>query len=52
MAKEMNHAAESGAERAEDGPFDYRPECDEEKRRLEALKCHDTGGQNGVYPRE
>lgn len=51
MSKEQNHAADSGAERAEKGPFDYRPECDEEKRRLEALKSHDQGGQKDIYPR-
>lgn len=48
-SKEQNHAADSGAFRQKGGPFDYSPEADEEKRRLEALKSHDRGEQDGLY---
>lgn len=51
-SEEQNHAADSGAFRQEYGPFDYRPECDEETRRLEALKSHDRGDQNKIYVQE
>lgn len=50
--KEQNHAANSGAFRQKGGPFDYSPEADEEKRRLEALKSHDRGEQNRIYIQE
>lgn len=49
---DKNKAADSGAFRQEYGPFDYRPECDEEKRRLDALKSHDRGDQSKIYVQE
>jgi len=40
-SEEQNHAADSGAFRAECGPFDYSDKCDEEKRRMKELESHD-----------
>jgi hypothetical protein len=50
--KEQNHAADSGAFRQKGGPFDYSPECDEEKRREEALKSHDRWVNECPHPQE
>jgi hypothetical protein len=41
-SQEQNHAADSGATRAEGGPFDYSAAQDEEKRRMKELKSHDN----------
>lgn len=49
---EKNHAADSGATRAKGGPFDYSKEADEEVRRAKALKSHDEGCQDYVYPQD
>lgn len=49
---EKNYAAESGATRAKGGPFDYSAAADEEVRREKALKSHDEGCQDEVYPRD
>jgi hypothetical protein len=45
---EDTRAADGGANKQKGGPFDYSAEADEEKRRLDALKSHDEGRQNGL----